>query len=133
MPCVLYIANGFNANPAEVGEYYGNTELRFWSPTPFDTTVLMTVYYSDREPAQLPDFPIKAGGNPLLVYPKDDPEHFKDVGPWGMKLVSDAIIMVDHIGGRGRKGPPEQRNSGEGATTAWQRTGCPGCGTFPTV
>jgi hypothetical protein len=107
MSCVLYIANGFNANPSEVGEYYGGTELRFWNPTSFDTTVRMTVYYSDRNPVQLPEFPIKAGGNPLLVYPKDDPEHFKDVGPWGMKLVSDSIIMVDHIGGRGRKGPPE--------------------------
>jgi hypothetical protein len=107
MPSVLYIANGFSMDPEKVGEYYGRTELRFWNPTPFDTKVNMTVYYADREPAALPELSIKAGGNPLLVFPRDHGEFFRNVGPWGMRLVSDTIIMVDHIGGRGRKGPED--------------------------
>lgn len=106
MPSVLYISNGFNADPQEIGEYYGRTELRFWNPTRQDTTVQMTVYYADRGPAKLDPLFIRAGGNPLLEYPADDPERFGNVGPWGMKLVSETVIMVDHIGGRGRKGPP---------------------------
>lgn len=108
MPSVSYLANGFCKETDKVGEYRGFSELRFWNPTERATTVRMTVYYSDKPPARLPDLEIKALRNPLLVIPRDDyTEFFKDCGAWGMKIVSDTVLMLDHIMSTGRQGPPD--------------------------
>jgi len=107
MPCVSYISNGFCKKPTETDTRKGMTELRFFNPMKWDTQVKMTVYYTDKPPAQLPDLHIKGEGNPLLVFPHHHTEFFDDCGPWGMKLVSDTTLIIDHILIAGRQGPPD--------------------------
>jgi len=106
MPHVSYIANGFCMNGQEPGEMYGFCELRFWNPTPRPTSVRMTVYYEDRPPVELPPYEIGPEADPLLVFPHHYPDQFEDCGPWGMKLVSDTMLMADHILCARRLGPP---------------------------
>jgi len=107
MPCTYYIANGFCRDAHDVADPHGMSELRFWNPTPWETGVRMTVYYSDAPPRRLPDLTIPSEGNPLLVFPQHHTEFFRNVGPWGMKLVSDTVLMLDHICVCGRKAPDD--------------------------
>lgn len=107
MPSVSYIANGFCRDRGAVGELQGGSELRFFNFMPWETRVRMTAYYSDRPPAQLPEMTIPPEGNPLLVFPRDHGDFFRNCGPWGMKLVSDTALVVDHIFWAGHQGPPD--------------------------
>jgi hypothetical protein len=104
---VSYIANGFCGSSDVPGEMQGLCELRFWNPTHRPTTVRMTVYYAERPPVSLPPYDIEPEANPLLVFPHDYAEHFADCGPWGMRLVSDTMLMADHILSARRNGPPQ--------------------------
>ena len=67
----------------------------------------MTVYYAERPPVELPPYEIGPEANPLLVFPRHYGEHLKDCGPWGMRLVSDTMLMADHILSARRNGPPD--------------------------
>jgi hypothetical protein len=107
MPHVSYIANGFCRTSETPGEMSGMCELRFWNPTDRRTTVRMTVYYADRPPAELPPYEIGPEEDPLLVFPYHYPEQFENCGAWGMKLVSDTMLMADHILVARRLGPPD--------------------------
>ncbi len=107
MPCVSYIANGFCREATEDDSRRGYSELRFWNPTGFESTVKMAVYYADKGPADIEPFTIEAGANPLLVFPEHHTEFFKDVGEWGMRLISDTPLIVDHICSCGRQGPED--------------------------
>jgi hypothetical protein len=105
MPCTYYIANGFCRAAEAVGEPHGMSEVRFFNPMAWETRVRMTVYYADAPPREIPEFTIPGEGNPLLVFPQHHTEFFQDCGPWGMRLVSDTVLMIDHIGVCGRKAP----------------------------
>ncbi len=122
MPSVSYIANGFCKEAADVGDLRGMSELRFFNPMPWKTTVRMTVFYSDRPPAALADLTIPAEGNPLLVFPQDYGEFFKDRGAWGMRLVSDTVLMVDHVLNAGRQGPENNVKYRGGVSDSLART-----------
>ena len=104
---VAYIANGFCNTSEAPGDMWGLCELRFWNPTHRPTSVRMTVYYTDKPPVELPPYEIGAEANPLLVFPRNYTEHFQDCGPWGMRLVSDTMLMADHILSARRNGPPD--------------------------
>ncbi len=122
MPSVSYISNGFCKAADKAGDYCGWSELRFWNPTRWETTVRMRLYYSDREPADLPDYEIGPEGNPLIVFPHDFTEFVSDVGPWGMRLVSDTPLMVDHILITGRQGPPDNVRYSGGVSDSLAQT-----------
>jgi hypothetical protein len=108
MPSVTYIANGFCKSATPEDKRRGDSELRIWNPMPWETTLRMRVYYADRPPADLPEIKIGPYANPLLVFPRQHPKVFTDVGPWGMRLVSDTILITDHIlGGVGHEGPAD--------------------------
>lgn len=97
MATVNYIANGFCKSPTDGDKRRGMSELRFWNPTPWETTVKMRVYYADRPAVDLPAMTIGPYANPLLVFPQDDTEALAEVGPWGIRVVSDTLLMADHI------------------------------------
>jgi hypothetical protein len=111
MPCVSYLANGFCREANGKDKRYGMSELRFFNPLPTPATVTMTVYYADREPAELPALTITGHQDPLLVFPhasygaSDYRKHFSDCGPWGMKFVSETPVLADHIFCAGVQGP----------------------------
>ena len=107
MSHVSYIANGYCTNGQKPGEMHGFGELRFWNPTLHPTSVRMTVYYADRSPVELPPYEIGPESDPLLVFPRDYPEQFEDCGAWGMRLVSDTMLLADHILCARRLGPPD--------------------------
>jgi len=82
---VSYIANGFSKEATESDPLRGFSEIRLWNPMSYETKVRMTVYYSDKPPANIPEFAIKAGSNPLVAFPKGRfaehyPKFFKDCG-----------------------------------------------------
>jgi hypothetical protein len=97
MPHVSYIANGFCMAGGSPGDMSGLGELRFWNPTDRPTTVRMTVYFSEGDPVDLPPYEIGPQEDPLLVFPDNYPDIFGDCGPWGMRLVSDTMLLADHI------------------------------------
>lgn len=122
MPCASYIANGYCREATADDARRGMSELRFWNPTQWDSEVKMRVYYSDAPPGDIPPFTIEAGGNPLLVFPRDHTELFKDVGPWGMRIISDTPLMLDHICSCGRKGPDDNVQFAGGVNDSLAKT-----------
>jgi len=108
MPTVSYICNGFCKSPTLHDRRRGFSELRFWNPTALETTVRMRVYFSDRPPEDLAEITIPPYENPLLVFPFHNEAVFAEAGPWGMRLVSESLIMADHIlvAGDAAKGDP---------------------------
>jgi hypothetical protein len=108
MAIASYICNGFCKSPTREDRRRGFSELRFWNPTAFETSVGMRVYFADRAPVDLPEIRIGPWDNPLLVFPGHDEEVFGEVGPWGMRLVSAVPIMADHIliAGHAAEGDP---------------------------
>jgi hypothetical protein len=106
MRCVQFIANGFCKEPRDVGDYYGRGKIRIWNPVDWETGVNLTVYYADKAPTTIPEFRIKAGGNPLLDFPRDYPDVFDNCGAWGMKILSETPLIIDHVFAAGRQGPP---------------------------
>jgi hypothetical protein len=107
MPHISYIANGYCANARQTGDMAGMSELRFWNPTSSPNSLRMTVYYADKPPVDLPEYSIGPEANPLLVFPQNYPEQFDGCGPWGMKLVSDTMLLADHILYARHEGPPD--------------------------
>jgi hypothetical protein len=117
MSTVSYIANGFIHTPTEKDPRYGLSEVRLFNPTQYDTKVNITVYYENKPPAQIPEFDLKAEGIPLLVFPDMPysalhvPKIFNNCGAWGAKIVSDTILIVDHILLAGRRSEKEKGQS----------------------
>lgn len=122
MPHISYISNGFCGEARKPGDIGGVSELRFWNPTKWATTVRMRIYYSDRPPADLPPYEIGPECDPLLVFPEHYPEQFTDCGACGMKLVSDTILMVEHITNTHRAGPPDNVKYRGGVSDSLART-----------
>lgn len=107
MPHTCYIANGLCHEPTADDPRRGQSEMRFFNPCDAQTSVRMTVYYTDRPPTDLPALHLPPKANPYWALPEKYPDAFTDCGPWGMRLVSDQFIMVDHILIAGVKGRTE--------------------------
>lgn len=97
MPNVNYIANGFCREATPDNKKHGLSEFRFFNPTPQDTTVDMTLYFSDKEPVKLPPLEVGAEKNPFSAFPWQYPEQTTNCGAWGLKIVSPLPLMVEHI------------------------------------
>jgi hypothetical protein len=97
MPVTSYISNGFCLTPTAEDRRRGFDEVRLWNPTPYENKVELRAYFADRDPVDLKALVVKPYGNPLMMFPNRDREIFTDVGPWGMRLVSDHVLLGDHI------------------------------------
>jgi len=107
MPAVSYIANGFAKLPAPKDRRYGFNEIRFYNPTLHDSEIEITLYYSDQSPRKYPKQRLIARNNKLLlVFPDHNPDFFPESGAWGMRIVSDMVLVVDHIMAAGIEPPP---------------------------
>lgn len=114
MACVAYIANGFCRRADAVDRREGFSELRIFNPLPSPVELRMKLFYADRPPVDLPPFRVAGYGNPLLVFP-DSPwekmpyrEYFENCGAWGMRIVSETPLIMDHYLSAGIQGPPDK-------------------------
>lgn len=107
MPAVSYIANGFSKLPTPNDRRYGFSEIRFYNPTLHETEIDIVLYYESLPPKRYPKQSLAARSNQLLlVFPDDGPDYFPESGGWGMRIVSDTVLLVDHIMAAGLEPPP---------------------------
>lgn len=107
MSTVSYIANGFARVPTKDDRRYGMAEVRLYNPTQHDTKINISLYYEDQPPKQLPELELEAENNRhLLVFPGNYPDFFPPSGTWGAKIISEEVLIIDHIMAAGIEPPP---------------------------
>ncbi len=99
---VNYIANGYAKTPTESDKRYGKGEMRFFNPSERRAKIDIEVHFEAKPPVSLKTLTIDPLSNGiLLIFPATFPEVFTDAGPWGMKIVSDEPMIVDHFSSAG--------------------------------
>jgi hypothetical protein len=107
MAVECFFSNGFARQATVRNRRFGMGEIRFYNPTPHDTNIDVTLYYEDRPPRAYPGQFLPARCNRLLlVFPDQNPGFFPDSGVYGMRILSDELLIVDHILAAGVEPPP---------------------------
>ena len=101
-----FLANGFVKSITEDDRRIGYSEMRIFNPASVPTNIDITMYFDNKGPVQLEQRsidPLK--NNFFMEVPGNLFQHFVDSEAWGMRIVSDVPILVDHILIAGVAGP----------------------------
>lgn len=108
-----FLANGFVKEITDEDRRIGFSELRMFNPTSLPTKIDITLYFDNKSPIQLDQTsidPLK--NNWFMVMPGDLSNHFEDSEAWGMRIVSDVPVMLEHILVAGVAGPGDVPHMG---------------------
>lgn len=95
-----YLPSGFIHTPTAEDPRRGAPEIVLYNPTSQPCDAIMTVYFTDQPPQQLPVVRVKAETNELVVMPDFAPEILKDAGWCGFKVSATTPLMINHINGQ---------------------------------
>jgi len=104
-----FLANGYAKNIEGDDRWVGMSELRMFNPSTLPTRIDITLYFDNKDPVQLDESKIDPLKNDfIMVIPGNLAQHFEKSNAWGMRIVSDVPIMVDHILVAGVAGPGDK-------------------------